>query len=109
MDSMELVKLIVEARETRAKLDGLEQRIMDEVMALGTTQVVGDVRVAYSNGRSKVHRQEIAELLLSPEQLAEHQEVVETVKTDWQAVCKRFHLEPRVTPGTPSVRIKYGG
>ena len=93
------------ADEAQAEADLIAEGIKAEVLALGKTQVVGNVRATWKAGRKTYDYQAAAQQLASIEIIEAH-----TVpQTDWRKVCETAQIKPDIIPFTqsePSVTVK---
>jgi predicted transcriptional regulator len=112
----ELAKAMLLWEEMSRELDLLEEIIERAVVLIGETQVVGNVRVTYSKGRSKYDYESVAVREFTPEQLADYtthveEQVIEAHDViDYMKACKDNKVEPDlVSAGTPSAEIKVNG
>lgn len=113
VDRSELARAMLEWERIRKELDSYEDFIKREVLKLGETETVGNVRASYSKGRREFDYEASARRELKDVEIADFtSEVPERVvpaytMTDWRAACKDFNIELVVSKeGTPSVSIK---
>lgn len=113
LDSVELVLTILEWRETKKKLEALEESIQEAVLHLGETQTVADVRATYSKGRRVFdYKGAVSASDLPEDYKADRIERYTTIipassSVDWKAICAEEDLEVAQTnTPTPSVKIK---
>ena len=103
----ELAARMLEWEETQRKADALKTVIETEVLALGKTQNVGNVRASYSGGRKSYDYE--ARLLFADEAtlMPWTTEIPATVRVDYRAACKGLGIEDvPFTQSEPSVSVK---
>ena len=106
METWEAVSIVLQA---------LGEKIEQQVMALGRTQVVGRCRATYSNGRGKVDYEAMSKKLQPPRYIIDKHT---TPTVDWLAVCRETVADSAMdkgwaewqdefyAPGMPYVSIK---
>lgn len=109
MDKKELAQNMLEWQELKERLDALESKIVDAVLAEGKSIVVGEVRATYVNPRKKYdYETAVTNWIDDTEVLAaaklEHSKQV----VDWNGICKDYDIDdiPFELQGQPSVRLK---
>jgi len=108
MNASELANLMLKWEELRKQLDDIEATIRLEVLAVGKTQTVGNVRATFSNGRRTFDYETPAKPIAPPELVMQHTEIIE--KIDWKSICSEVGAEPIVVSQTePSVSVKLLG
>lgn len=110
--SVALALDILEWRETKLKLDALEASIAEQVIELGKTQTVGDVRATFSAGR-RTYDYKAAALAANvrAELVAKHTKTIPASEsTDWRAICEEASVDGiLVAQSEPSVKLKFIG
>jgi hypothetical protein len=101
-----LARLMLDWEELRRSMDSIEEEIKRDVLQLGKTQVVGNVRATYNNPRKTYDyegsaEKEIDNVTLESLKL-EHKKVV----YDWKEMCNVMDVEVSYTEGQPSVTLK---
>ena len=105
MNASELANLMLKWEELRKQLDDIEATIQSEVLIVGKTQTVGNVRASYSNGRRTFDYETPAKPIAPPEIVVQHTEIIE--KIDWKKICDAVGATPIVVSQTePSVSVK---
>lgn len=96
MNASMLAEKMLEWEKKRRELDLLENWIKEQVLELGQTQTVGNVRASYSAGRKsydyetavndwdKTHEYGLSDDVL--QKFTKH-------TTDWRGVCKHYNIE----------------
>ena len=105
MDPSKLAALMLEWEQAKRQADALETRIKREVLNLGKSQTVGNVRATYSKGRRTFDYQEGAGESVDPYVIEMHTKP----RIDWRGVCNyigRDKDEIPFTQGQPSVSVK---
>jgi len=107
MNASELAAKLLQWEALKRQLDELELSIEADVIHIGKSQTVGNVRAAYSAGRKTYDYQgaAIAHDLISDDVVAPFAKTV----VDWKAVCEQHSVVVPFTQGDPSVTIKLIG
>jgi hypothetical protein len=109
MESNELAKKMIEWGELKAQMDALENEIKTEVLAIGKTQTVGNVRATFSNPRKTYQGWDAAVMEAEPEGLDQKAYEVVTVTIDWQKAAADYGIERKSwidENAKPSVTVK---
>jgi len=101
MDSSELALTMLRWEEAKKQLDELTAIIQAAVLAIGKTQVVGNVRATYSEGR-KTYDYVKAGSSAPIDIINKH--TVPSV--DWRSVCQEAGIEAPFTQSPSSVTLK---
>ena len=105
MNASELANLMLKWEELRKQLDDIEATIRLEVLAVGKTQTVGNVRATYNKGTRTFDYETPSKPITPPELVKQHAETIE--KIDWKSICKKVGATPIVVSQTePSVSVK---
>ena len=94
--------------ELKYEISALEADISKEVLALGKTQQVGNVRASYAKGRKIYNYEGIAKVInIPPEIMDAHTKQI----TDWTKIVKELSpseeiMSQFVRVGNPTVTIK---
>ena len=108
MNASELANLMLKWEELRKQLDDIEATIRLEVLAVGKTQTVGNVRATFNNGRRTFDYETPAKPIAPPELVMQHTEIIE--KIDWKSICDEVGATPILVSQTePSVNVKLLG
>ena len=102
MNSTELAQAMLAWQELQTRADNLKSLISAEVMALGKTQTVGNVRAQYRSGR-KSYDYEAAAKGVPTDVVDQYTKTVR--KTNWRDLCKDNGLNAPYQQGDPSVNI----
>ena len=106
----ELAARMLEWEETQRKADALKTVIETEVLALGKTQNVGNVRASYSGGRKSYDYRAAVLTYAEPDDgdLEPYTTIIPaTVKVDYRAACAGLGIEDvPFTQSEPSVSVK---
>ena len=109
MDSTVLAKKMIEWGELKAQMDALEDEIKAEVLTIGKTQTVGNVRATFSNPRKTYQPWDEAVMEAEPEGLDPKNYEIVTVSTDWQKAATDYGIERKSwtdPTAKPSVSVK---
>ena len=105
MNARELAYLMLKWAAISKQLDDIEATIRSEVLVVGKTQTVGNVRATFSNGRRTFDYETPAKPIAPPELVVQHTEIIE--KIDWKSICTEVGATPIVVSQTdPSVSVK---
>lgn len=119
MDQSDLAKKMLTWERLQREADALRAEIEAGVLALGRTQVVGNVRATFNNPRrtyqyeagfkaawaTALDKQDIPLL----NKLEKAVDAASAVKVDWREVCAGLEIEAPYTTGEPSVTVKLEG
>jgi len=107
MNASELAVIILEWERAQKLADALKETIETEVLALGKTQVVGNVRVTYSEGRKTYDYETPGKAQDLPEAfIADYSKTI----VDWRGICKALNVLPVVTgQSNPTATVKLNG
>ena len=103
IDMSILAEMMLEWERRKRELDRLEKAISAQVLELGKTQVVGNVRATYSNGR-KCYDYESVGKQAPQEIIAKYTKQI----VDWRSVCKEagFNAVPyKMTEPRVSIKL----
>ena len=104
---MELPQLMHQWREAKATLEAIEQQISKQVMALGKTQNVDNIRASYSNGRKTLDYQGACKDVPQETLDAYTKVIPESRKVDYTALCKGEGIKaPELSKSAPKVTLK---
>ena len=113
MDMSDLAARMLEWEETQRKSNALKAIIEAEVLALGRTQNVGNVRASYSGGRKSYNYEGAISAMgeagvLEAGALEPYTTTIPaTWRTDYRAACKGLGVEDvPFTQSAPSVTLK---
>ena len=110
MTPKELAMKMLEWGELAEKLAALEEEISAEVLTIGKTQTVGNVRASFNNGRTTYDYEQTA-MRYGDGKGYVFDNVVSAYTmpvTNWRDVCKHFEIvDPVVkSQSEPSVKLK---
>jgi hypothetical protein len=102
MDASEIAKEMLRWETMKKELDALTSIIQEEVLQMGKTQTVGNVRATYSAGR-KTYDYHTAGAQADPEVWERH-----AIKSyDWKAICETAGItDIPFTQSEPNVSVK---
>lgn len=104
MNASELAAMMLQWEAQRKALDELEKQIEQEVLALGKTFTVGNVRASYTQGRTTYDYEGAVKAQHVPEHIVE---MFTTPKVDWRAICNEQGLDVEILKADPpSVKVK---
>ena len=102
MNANELSKLMLEWGDKRAELDTIEAEIAAEVLEMGMSFTVGNIRASYSVGRV-TKDYEAVKVRFPPEIVEKHS----SVTVSWAKACEEAGIEaPEKSKSEPSVTVK---
>ena len=96
--------------ELKIEISRLESEITKEVISLGKTQQVGNVRASFANGRKTYNYEAIAKSIEIPDDVfAAHTK--QKIETDWTSLVKELSppeeiMAQHVKVGDPTVSLK---
>ena len=103
MNANELSKKMLEWADKRAELDVIEAEIAKEVLVIGKTYTVGNIRASYSAGRSTKDYDAVKDQV-PPEIVAKHS----SVTVAWAKACEEAGIDaPEKSKSEPSVTVKF--
>jgi hypothetical protein len=102
-----LTELMIRYEGLKKACDALEASIKEEILKLGKSQSVGNVKATFTKGRKTINYQAIAEPLAPIEIVDKYT----SKKVDWRKVFGEIDaendiIEANTTIGDPSVSIK---
>jgi predicted transcriptional regulator len=105
-----LTEKMAKWEELKLEISKLEADIKKEVLELGKTQQVGNVKASFAKGRTNYNYQGIAEAIEVPEEVMSKYTEQKTV-TDWTKIVKELSPPDEVMSefaktGSPSVSLK---
>ena len=111
VDMSVLAEMMLEWEKVKARLDELSVLIEDDVLKIGKTQTVGNVRASYSKGRRSFDYEAGAKdhPMVSDSTVKLFTVVPETPLpyVDWRGICKHAGIDDvPFTQGDPSVTVK---
>ena len=110
MDMSDFAAKALEWEKLQRAADALATELENEVLSIGKTQTIGNVRVTYSNGRKSFDYQAAANghSMVSEATIGLFsKEIPATIEIDWKGICKHAGIEPVVASQTdPSAKIK---
>lgn len=112
VDLSALAATMLAWEQKKAELDALEKVIQNDVMEIGKTQTVGNVRASYSGGRKTYNYQTTAYAAgATPDDVRDFtsQPPTPAPVTDWKGVCESLGIDKERTfhdKGRPSVTVK---
>jgi hypothetical protein len=116
MTPSELASLMLDWEGMQKRADELRAKIVEEVLSVGKTQTVGNVRASYSSGRKNYdYAGSIMAMerdgTLAPDALDPYTEIIPaTTKVDFRAACVGLGIEDiPFTQSPPSVTLKLMG
>ena len=103
MNTNELSKLMLEWGDKRAELDTIEAQIEKEVLLIGKTYTVGNIRASYSGGRTTKDYEAVKSLV--PQEIVEKHS---SVTVAWAKACEEAGIEaPEKSKTEPGVTVKF--
>lgn len=90
---IDLVDMIVQYYHTDLLQKERQAEIEETVRRMGSTLVVGPVRVTYSNPRKTYNYQQAAGGIATPEQIEAFTKETTTTTTDWKALVESLGIE----------------
>lgn len=103
MNANELSKKMLEWADKRAELDAIEAEITKEVLTLGKTYTVGNIRASYSGGTSRKDYEAVKDQV-PPEIVAKYS----SVSVAWAKACEEAGIDaPEKSKSEPSVTVKF--
>ena len=111
VDMAALAQMMLDWEAAKARLDELSVLIEDDVLKIGKTQTVGNVRASFSKGRRSFDYEAGAKdhPMVSDATLSLFTVVPETPApyVDWRGVCKHAGIyDVPFTQGDPKVTVK---
>ena len=107
MDNLEFAKAMIRYEELFREMKALEELIYPHVLALESSQSVGNVTAKYTNGRTSYAYEKVTEYLPLPQlepYIKKHTTTIE--KVDWRSICKDLDYDPPIDKEpVPSVKI----
>lgn len=99
--------------ELKLEISKLESEIKKEVLVLGKTQQVGNVKASFAKGRTRYDYEQIAKSIKVPDEIME-KFTEKKVVTDWTKLVKELSPSSEVMEnyskvGEPSVNLKIIG
>jgi hypothetical protein len=109
MDNLEFAKAMIRYEELFREMKAIEELIYPHVLALESSQSVGNVTAKYTNGRTYYdyefirYDEEFPQEELTP-YIKKHTQTIE--KVDWRSICKELDYDPPIDKEpVPSVKI----
>ena len=107
MDNLEFAKAMIRYEELFREMKALEELIYTHVLALESSQSVGNVTAKYTNGRTSYNYEAVRDAV-PPVKLntyiSRHTTTIE--KVDWRSLCKELDYDPPIDKEpVPSVKI----
>ena len=106
MNQSELAAKILRWEELNTVIGRLAKEIEEEVLSLGKTQDVGNIRVTYSKGRRSFDYK-AAGSREDEETIKKYTKTTVSVTTNWKKMCDELRItDIPFTQGNPSAKIK---
>lgn len=103
MNAKDLAKLMLEYQEELSNVRKKGELIAAEVLRLGKSQQVGNLRATYYGPR-KTYDYTMVQDHAPVDLVAEHSTTI--LKTDWKKVCEALNFDPPYTEAAPRVVLK---
>lgn len=110
MSRSQLAKLMLQYEEAKREADRLAELITQEVLDIGETVDVGNVRATYNSGRREFdYELAAAHAIVSGKVPPDEEAKYTVIKVDWRRLCQDNDLDdiPVTKQHPPNVRLKF--